>query len=220
MTTTVTVYADPVCAWAFLVLHRLRAARDHHGLDVVFDQRAWPLEWVNRTPPPPPSYFRRLTTALAADEPELFADIPNTAPLATVLPAFDLVAAARRTCGPRAAEDLTYHLGCRFFRHGADLAQPHELHQAAVDGGLPADTIMQVWCTEPVRDDVTTDYHHSQQLPIQGSPQIFWPDGSTTHNPALDRQAAARLLRSRVLAPAGHGPTLAQHPEPNPSPPR
>jgi hypothetical protein len=71
-----------------------------------------------------------------------------------------------------------------------------------------------------VRATVVADWERSQQLPIQGSPQIFWPDGHTTHNPGMtdhvwergipridstDPEAPARLLRERVGSPL-HAP--------------
>ena len=46
----VTVYADLVCPFASLVLHRLRSTRARLGLDVQLDIRAFPLELVNRRP--------------------------------------------------------------------------------------------------------------------------------------------------------------------------
>ena len=73
--------------------------------------------------------------------------------------------------------------------------------------------MLTCWRTEPVRADVLADYERSKQLPIQGSPQVFLPDGSTEHNPGLtdhqwkgaiprilsdDREAPLRLLRRAV----------------------
>ena len=75
--------------------------------------------------------------------------------------------------------------------------------------------MLKVWGTEPVRADVLADYELSKQLPIQGSPQVFLPDGSSEHNPGLtdhvwrggiprvltdDREAPLRLLRRAAAA--------------------
>jgi len=77
--------------------------------------------------------------------------------------------------------------------------------------------------TEPVRADVRDDYEISSTLPIQGSPQVFWPDGTTHHNPGLTEQEwiggipriqdadpslVHELLREKVVSadPIGAGP--------------
>lgn len=196
MTATVTIYADQLCPWAFVALHRLRNARDRHSIDVTFDMRAWPLEWVNEAGVPGAVFIQAETSLLAEHEPELFSAYTGRSFPSTELPAFELVAAARRAFGLRAAEDIAYHIGLRFFRHSADISLRHELRQIALDAGLDADSVMHVWQNEPVQADVAADYEHSRSLPIEGSPQIFWPDGTTTHNPGMrDRHWVRGLMR-------------------------
>ena len=55
--------------------------------------------------------------------------------------------------------------------------------------GLNADVVLAEveddWLNTNPRADVAKDFRTSAGLPIQGSPQIFWPDGSTTHNPGM-----------------------------------
>jgi len=191
MTVTVTVWSDIHCPWAAVAVARLRAARDRHDLDVVFDQRAWPLEWINQEGPPE-RILRAEVAVLSGVEPDLFSYFRGKNWPSTFLPAFELVAAARRMFGLRAAEDVDWALRRRFFRESADVSQRHELHRAALDAGVDADALLQVWEQEPVRADVVADYQTSKGLPIQGSPQIFWPDGSTTHNPGLRDHAWVR----------------------------
>lgn len=191
MTTNIVVYSDLACPWAFVAVHRLRRARDTHHLDVVFDQLAWPLEWVNQAGTPR-HIVEAESAVLAQHEPELFSRFQGASWPSTRLPAFELVAAARRAYGLRAAEDVDYHLRLRFFRDSADVSLRHELRQAVAEAGLDADTVLDVWQSEAVRADVVADYAHSQDLPIQGSPQIFWPDGSTTHNPGMTDHAWVR----------------------------
>src|SRR5690606_32225177 len=87
--------------------------------------------------------------------------------------------------------------------------------QAAVARGaeIDAEAVLEAWRTQPVRADVLADYERSKNLPIQGSPQVFLPDGSTEHNPGLtdhqwrggiprvlsdDRDAPRRLLLRAV----------------------
>ena len=132
----------------------------------------------------------------------------------TFVPAFELVAAARRVGGPRAAEDVDYALRLAFFRDSVDVSIEAGV-EAALDvaaGLAPAlatDQVLDTWRHGNPRADVVADFRQSAVLPIQGSPQIFWPDGTTTHNPGMtdhdwvgglpriastDPRAPARLL--------------------------
>ncbi|CAN5595879.1 dithiol-disulfide isomerase [soil metagenome] len=185
MTATVTIYSDLHCPWATMAVHRLRDARDRLDADVEFDQRAWPLEWVNEQGTPRNIVVPE-TSVLAAQVPDLFSYFRGDSWPSTFLPAFELVAAARRVGGLRAAEDVDYQVRRRFFRHSADVSLRHELHRAATDAGVDAGAAMKVWEQDPVRADVVADYAASQDLSIEGSPQIFWPDGATTHNPGVE----------------------------------
>ncbi len=234
MTATVTIYSDVHCPWATVAVHRLRRARDEHDLDVVFDQRAWPLEWVNERGTPR-HIVEPEAAVLANHEEELFSRFAGGSWPSTFLPAFELVAAARRAFGLRAAEEVDYQLRLRFFRHSADVSLRHQLRAsleavaAAVDQrfSFDADTVMRVWETEPVRADVIADFERSKELPVAGSPQVFWPDGSTTHNPgfvdhefvrgiprvrATDPQVPGRLLRAQVERLERTGPRPAASP--------
>jgi len=109
-----------------------------------------------------------------------------------------------------------------FFRDGVDVSVQAGLSRAlelahTLDPDVDAAPIMDAWLTTPVRADVAEDYLASKTLPIQGSPQVFWPDGSTTHNPGMtdhawvnglvrigrtDPQEPARLLAAHVPGPA------------------
>jgi predicted DsbA family dithiol-disulfide isomerase len=194
MTAIVTIWSDLHCPWSLVAIHRQRKAREKHDLDVVFDLRAWPLELVNQRGTPR-HIVEPETAVLANHEPELFSKFDQPSWPSTFLPAFELVAATRRLLGFGAAEDVDYHLRLRFFRHTADVSQRHELRQAVVDAGLDADAVMDVWESQPVRADVLADFVRSQELPIKGSPQVFWPDGSATHNPGITMEVVRGIPR-------------------------
>lgn len=219
MTTTVTVWSEIHCPWATTAVHRLRAARDQDNLDVVFDQRPWPLELVNSRGTPHTTVALE-TAVLAAHEPDIFSAYRDESWPSSFLAAFELVAAARRVGGLRAAEDVDYALRMSFFRYSVDVSiragLEHALKRArdmsAGAADLDTDAVLHCWATEPVRADVLADFERSKDLPIQGSPQIFWLDGSTTHNPGFadvqwrggiprigkaDPDEPARLLRER-----------------------
>jgi len=220
---TVDIWSDIHCPWAFVAVHRLRAARDKYRLDVVFVPRAWPLEWVNGRGTPHGIVVTE-TAALASYEPELFNAYANDSWPSTLLPAFELVAATRRVCGMRAAEDVDYALRMAFFRDSVDVSIEAGLRQAlsiamSFNADIDVGRVMDVWLRTNTRADVADDFVASKKIAIQGSPQIFWPDGSSTHNPGMtdhhwhgglvrigttDELAAERLLLAHF--PAGHTP--------------
>ena len=184
------VWSDLHCPWALLCVHRLRSARAELGLtEVVINPRAWPLEWVNERGTPR-DIVATESIVLHAEEPALFSRYDDPSWPSTFLPAFELVAAARRVGGPRAAEEVDYAVRLAFFRDRIDVSIERGLrhalalaasHHAAVD----ADAILETWYHQPVRADVLADYELSRSLPIQGSPQLFLPSGQTFHNPGL-----------------------------------
>ena len=214
MTATVTIYSDIHCPWAALAVHRLRRARDANGLDVVFDPRAWPLELVN-SHGTSRDIVETETAVLAQHEEELFSRFRGDSWPSSFLPAFEAVAAARRALGVPAAEEVDYALRVAFFRESADLSVRSAIAEAVQDSGVDAEAVMKIWDREPVRADVLDDYARSAELPIQGSPQIFWPGGETTHNPGMtdhewvrgiprlrsvDGDAVERLLLKHIAA--------------------
>lgn len=191
MSVVVEVWSELHCPWAATAVHRLRAVRDRLGFDVVFDPRPWPLELVNRRGTP--QHVVAVETALLANvEPELFsrfaywADKPGRAAWpSTFLPAFELVAAARRVGGAATAEAVDAAVRRRFFTEGRDVSIRPELVDCLHGAGVDADAILACWDRDNVRADVLDDFARSHDLAIQGSPQIFWPDGSTSHNPGI-----------------------------------
>jgi len=212
-TVSIDIWSDLHCPWALVAVHRLRRARDEHGLDVVFAPRAWPLEWVNGHGTPR-HIVTTETAALASHEPHLFNAYTADSWPSTFLPAFELVAAARRVHGPRAAEDVDYALRLAFFRDGTDVSVLAGLRQALtlarqLNPELEPHGVLDTWTEANTRADVAADYRTSQTLPIQGSPQIFWPDGSTTHNPGMtDHDWSGGLVRIGHTEPGAPGRLL------------
>jgi predicted DsbA family dithiol-disulfide isomerase len=208
--TVVDVWSDIHCPWALVCLARMRAARDQLGrADVIINPRPWPLEWVNERGTPH-DIVPVEAIVLAGEEPDLFSAYDNPSWPSTFLPAFELVAAARRVGGASVAEEVDFALRLAFFRDAIDVSIAAGLRQAleiaGAEGPLPAEEIMQTWYAGPVRRDVLTEYEISKTLPIQGSPQIFWPNSETHHNPGLSEQrwerGIPRLGRSDPLEPA------------------
>lgn len=191
MPVVVEIWSELHCPWATTVVHRLRAARDRHQVDVVFDPRPWPLEWVNGRGTPR-HIVEPETAVLANVEPELFSRYAYWARTpaqvswpSTFLPAFELVAAARRVGGPEAAERVDVAVRRHFFTEGRDVSVRAELETCLKAADVDAEAILRCWDRENVRADVVADFERSKDLPIQGSPQVFWPDGTTSHNPGI-----------------------------------
>ncbi|WP_189323388.1 DsbA family oxidoreductase [Streptomyces flaveus] len=205
----VDVWSDIHCPWALVCLHRLRGAREELRLpNVVFNPRPWPLEWVNERGTPH-DIVATETIVLAAEEPGLFSAYENPSWPSTFLPAFELVAAARRVGGPALAEEVDYGLRVAFFRDQVDVSIAaglrHALELVHTDRA-DHEAIMRIWFTQPVRGDVLAEYEISKTLPIQGSPQVFWPNGDTHHNPGLSdhtwERGMPRIHSSQPLKPA------------------
>lgn len=211
----VDVWSDIHCPWALVCIHRLRAARaELRCTDIVINPRPWPLEWVNEHGTPH-DIVATETIVLAAEEPALFSAYENPSWPSTFLPAFELVAAARRVGGPRLAEEVDYAVRIAFFRDQVDVSIAAGLREAlelsTADHLVPVDAIMRTWYAQPVRSDVLADYEVSRTLPIQGSPQIFWPDGETHHNPGLTDHSWERgIPRIRTSQPQEPAALLAR----------
>lgn len=208
MINTVEIWSEIHCPWALIVLHRLRQARRERGSTLVLAPRAWPLEWVNGHGTP-----RQIldveVAALASQEPELFNRYTGPSWPSTFLPAYELVAAARRVGAETLAEEVDYALRLAFFRDGVDVSIEHGLRSAlelAELTGEVHDRVLATWRTANVRADVVAQFETSRTLPIQGSPQIFLPDGRTVHNPGLtDHYWRGGLLRIRSIDPSAPG---------------
>jgi predicted DsbA family dithiol-disulfide isomerase len=212
MSAVVTIWSDLHCPWAYVAVTRLRRAREALAADVVFDQRPWPLEWVNEHGTPR-STLAAEVPVLATLEPDLFARYDNPSWPSTFLPAFELVAAARRVGGIVAAEAVDYAVRQGFFKRSGDVSIRSELARAAEEAlGGAAQEVLGAWHREPVRADVLEDYERSRDLDIQGSPTVCWPDGAVDHNPGF----AGVEWRDGLPHPRGNDPDavrdlLARH---------
>ncbi|WP_156934745.1 DsbA family oxidoreductase [Pseudonocardia spinosispora] len=214
-TPTVTIWSDIHCPWATTVVHRLRQARDGGHPGVILDPRPWPLELVNNEGTPRHIVVHE-TAVLADHEPTIFGAYTDPSWPSTFLPAFELVAAARRVHGARGAENVDYALRLAFFRDSVDVSilggLTRALELARQYGELDAGEVLCVWREEPVRADVLSDYETSKTLPIQGSPQLFFPDGFTAHNPGLtDHEWIRGIPRIHTDDPRTLEKLLAEH---------
>lgn len=209
------IWSDIHCPWALIAVHRLRAARQAGGFDVAFAPRAWPLEWVNGHGTPH-AIVTTETAALAGHEPDLFNRYSSDSWPSTLLPAFELVAATARVHDLPVVEDVDYALRLAFFRDGVDISILAGLRSALtlasdLNDTLDVERVLHVWMHDNPRADVAKDFERSREVPIQGSPQIFWPDGSTTHNPGMtDHTWSGDLVRIGATDPLEPARELAR----------
>lgn len=91
----VEVWSELHCPWALVAVARLRAAKARMQEPVVLAPRSWPLEWVNGSGTPR-TVVTTEVAALASHEPDLFRRFDAASWPSTFLPAYELVAAARR----------------------------------------------------------------------------------------------------------------------------
>ena len=217
----VEVWSDIHCPWALVAVHRLRQARTRLGAEVAFAPRAWPLEWVNGRGTPLDIVSVEVA-ALASHEPDLFNRYRGSSWPSTFLPAFELVAAAGRVGGAVLAEHVDYALRIAFFRDSVDVSIEAGLRQSLDLAreyyvGCDVDAVISAWQTLGVRSDVVRDFRESQDVAIQGSPQIIFPDGTSAHNPGMtdhywrgglvrinstDPDEPGRLLSNSIAGPA------------------
>ena len=104
-----------------------------------------------------------------------------------------------------------------FFRDSVDVSIQAGLQQALADAtttdpNIDAHAVLDQWLRSNPRRDVADDFTESKKLPIQGSPQIFWPDGSTTHNPGMtSHQWSGDLVRIGRTQPEAPARLLLEH---------
>lgn len=195
----ITIWSDLYCPWAYVAVLRLHRMRSHLGADrVVFDLRSYPLELTDH---------RYLDTdlahsevvALAQLEPTAFSGHPGLSWASTRLPAFE----AQKwgfSLGQEIGEGFDLALRRAVFLHGHDLSLRHELLAVAAAEGLMAEQLGAALDDGRFRKAVMADFADAQDLPIEGSPQVFLPDGTTHHNPGI----TYRVQRGIPIIEADH----------------
>jgi predicted DsbA family dithiol-disulfide isomerase len=182
MTTTVEVFAEITCPFAYVGLrhvvdHVVHSVTHHHAVDDVADPtldrvtepvdivvRAWPLEWVNGAG----LQFDGVATKAEALREQLGVDAFNglradTWPTSTI-PALGLTAAAY-TVGVPTGLAVSTELRTALFELGVDISNSDELAEIADAHGIEF---------EPDDDRaVRADYAEGRARGVQGSPHYF-----------------------------------------------
>ncbi|MBB4930552.1 putative DsbA family dithiol-disulfide isomerase [Lipingzhangella halophila] len=185
---TIVLYADIGCPWAHMAHYRLVTTRSRLGLEekVRFDVRPFPLELINDMATP--------KLILDAEVPVVGGLEPGAgwqvwqAPAhdypVTTLPAMEAVEVAKEQ-GLEAGAAFDRALRRALFGQSRNISMRHEILAVAEECGLDA---------EAIRDGLVagrTRAYIEQQVPlcrgetVQGSPTLFFPDGSRVHNPGI-----------------------------------
>ncbi|WP_232662955.1 DsbA family oxidoreductase [Pseudonocardia sp. TRM90224] len=185
--TTIQVWSDLLCPFAYVGLLRLRRARARLGLDVQLEHHTFPLELFDGPHP------RRGTDTEAVGvgriEPEgqfrVWAGPDDQYPH-TVLLAAEAVHAANAQ-GLEAGEELDLALRQAFWTHSRSIS--HRKVILDVAGAVPAidtEALATALDSGRHRADVMADFAVAQTDMIKGSPTFVLADGSTATNPGIE----------------------------------
>lgn len=186
------VFADVVCPFAHVGLHRWVARRaELRRPDVLLRVRAWPLEVINGAPMDPGAVDHKVHELQGQVAPDLFTRFDAGRFPTTSLPALALTNAAYRIGGPATGEAMALHLRHLLWDEGVDVAQPDVLATAArqlgVEPATPAD-----------HEAALADLAEGRERGVVGSPHFFTPDGGSVFCPSLDIARAGDHLDIHV----------------------
>lgn len=176
----VEVFADIVCPFTHVGLHRLVERRAELGReDVRLLVRAWPLEIINGEPMDAEAVAHKASDLRRQVAPELFGGYDPASFAPTSLPALALTNAAYRQ-DLAIGEAVALRLRTLTFDDGVDVSKPEVLAQVATETGMTG--------TPGPEDDaaVLADLEDGRRRGVVGSPHFFTPDGEGLFCPALD----------------------------------
>lgn len=207
MAAVLEIASDIHCPWAHVCVVRLLRTRDALGLDVVLRHLYWPLELVNRRGAP-----RHILDAeipvLAQVEPDEFAAWRGPEWPSTFLPAFELVKAAEEQ-GLAVAERLDLALRRAFFLEHRNLSLRTVLFEVARGlRDLDLDALQEAYDSGRTRRVVLREYEEVCRRGIQGSPEVYLPDGRRIHNPGFRKQWHRGIPRILSEDPSVYEPLL------------
>lgn len=188
---TITVFADIGCPWAHLAVYRLHSTRARLGLEneVHFDMRAFPLELLNEQATPKQILDAEVPVVGALDPAAGWQmwQRPVTEWPVTTLPALEAVEAAKEQ-SPAASESLDRALRVALFGHSRNISMHHEIVDIAEQlAELDVDLLEEALKEGRGRRSIFEDKAVSQREEVEGSPHLFFPDGTNLHNPGITK---------------------------------
>ena len=169
-TRTIEVYADIVCPFTHVGLHRMFDLRDEVRPDVAIEVHAWPLELVNGEPVARDDLVEEVVALRSGVAPELFGGFnPDGFPMSS-LPALALAARAYRG-GVRTGEEVSRAIRDALFERGRDLRDTDELAAIGRQTGVGEPEAVD-------RAAVLADLETGRARGVVGSPHFFVGDAS------------------------------------------
>ncbi len=187
--TTVELYSDIHCPWAYLALFRLRQVWPEYQDRVRLSFRALSLELKNKRPTPKPILDVEFDL-MKEQEPGLPIQrwqAPEYLFVPTFLPAFEAEKAAEQQ-GEEAGWEFAWQVRLAFFDKSRTVCMRNELKRVARDAGLDAEQFLIDWDSGRFRREVIAEsYHGWEELKVEGSPTFLLPSGKQVHNPGAMR---------------------------------
>lgn len=164
--TTIDVYADIWCPFAYVGLRSTLAMRDRLGrADVALRVRAWPLELVNQAPMDPQKTAEHVEVLRDQVAHDLFRGFDPTNFPTTSLPALAVSARAYRD-SIKTGEAMVLALREALFENGLDISSPEVLKRVSQQVGVGTAELED-------RESVLSDYERGKELGVKGSPHFF-----------------------------------------------
>lgn len=176
------IWSDLRCPWSYVATIRLHRMRDHLSADAVeFEHRAYPLE-LTESGLMAEDQARAEIVAAAQLESSAFSAYGSATWPTSYLMAFE----AQKwgySLGQDVGERFDLALRRAFFLHGHNLSMRAEVLAVADTEQLSSDMLAAALDDGRFRAEVMADYAEAQDLGVEGSPQVFLPDGASHFNP-------------------------------------
>ncbi|KIH97657.1 hypothetical protein LP52_17630 [Streptomonospora alba] len=185
---TIAVYADIGCPWAHVAHYRLFAARCSLGLSeqVRFDIRPFPLELINDMATPKLILDAEIPVAGGLEPAagwQVWQAPPHDYPVTTVL-AMEAVEIAKEQ-GLEVSATFDRALRRALFGQSRNISMRHEVLAVAESCGLDAAAIREGLVAGRARAYIEEQVSLCSGDTVQGSPTLFFPDGTWVHNPGI-----------------------------------
>jgi predicted DsbA family dithiol-disulfide isomerase len=185
---TIVLFSDLICPFAHVIINRIHTAREQHGIDVVIDHHAFPIELLNQTPGTRHGSDSEIPT-IGALEPEAGWQLwqgPDYHYPNTVLLAFEAVQAAKQQ-SLDAGERLDRALRRAFWADSRPIQLHHEIIAIAADvPGLDNEQLEQDLRRGVGRSAIFDDLDIIRTGVVTMSPHLFLADGTNHTNPGID----------------------------------
>ncbi|MDQ3679040.1 MAG: DsbA family protein [Actinomycetota bacterium] len=187
---TIAIWSDLACPWAHVAVARLHRVRDELGLanQVRFDHRVFPLELINEGPTAR-STLDAEVAVVGALEPaagwQVWQGRDSAYPV-TTLPAMEAVQAVKeQSLG--ASEALDRELRAALFARSECISlRPVILDAASRTRAVDVDALADALDEGRARRTVMDDFEEATGGTVRGSPHVFLPDGTDSHNPGVE----------------------------------